>query len=385
MRGTIQFSVKTKFLVIIISAILFLSVITLIGAIITINSISSDNIKNYRNDLYAKTNQELKNYVQVTLQTIDSFYQRTSKKNIQEEVKGHLTEQSGLLFTVLQEQYEVNKNRMSQQQLKTHLLNLVKSVRYGNSGYFWINDSKGIMIMHPVLPELNGKNLYDMEDAAGKKFMKAFVHVVNSYNEGFVKYKWPKPDTQKVEDKISFVKRFKPFDWIIGTGEYTQDVTAKLKKEALKTISEIRYGKNGYFWINDTTPKMIVHPIMPELDGQDMSQIKDSNDVYIFQEFVKTTARSQEGGIVKYLWEKPGHKIPQPKFSYVQLFEPWGWIIGTGAYVDDVESKILLMQEKTKQSINIVIIASAVIFIIVLIVISLITLAISTNPEQKRI
>lgn len=93
MTGTINISVKTKFLVIIITSILFLSIVTLVGSIITINSISEDNISNYRNDVYTKTQQELQNYVQVTLKTIDSFYQRTSKEKIKQEVQGHLTEQ----------------------------------------------------------------------------------------------------------------------------------------------------------------------------------------------------------------------------------------------------------------------------------------------------
>lgn len=385
MTGTINISVKTKFLVITMTSILFLSVITLVGSIITINSISEDNISNYRNDVYLKTQEELKNYVQVTLQTVDSFYQRTSKEKIKAEVQEHLNEQMGLLFTVIQEQYHTHKNKMKKEELENHLKKIVKSVRYGQNGYFWINDSKGVMVMHPIQTNLDKKNLYDWQDENGKKIFKAFVHVTQNQKEGFVDYVWPKPGFEKAQDKVSFVKKFEPFNWIIGTGEYVEDVTKKLQSEAIKTLSEIRYGKSGYFWINDTKPKMIMHPIQPELNGKFLGDIQDKEGQYLFREFVTLTQNLKEGGIVKYIWEKPGYNEPQPKFSYVQKFEPWDWIIGTGAYVDDVEAKIEQMQKQTQQSINMVTIASAVIFIVVLVIISLITLAISTKPDKKNV
>lgn len=80
MTGTINVSTKTKILVISIFIILFLAIVTLIGTIIAVNSINKSNIENYKTDIYLKTQTELQNYVQVTIQTIESFYQRTSKE-----------------------------------------------------------------------------------------------------------------------------------------------------------------------------------------------------------------------------------------------------------------------------------------------------------------
>lgn len=383
MRSTINISMKTKFLVVVISSILFLSVVTLVGSIVTINSISDTNITNYKKDVYQKTETELKNYIQVTIQTIDSFYQRTSKEKIQLEVQEHLNEQMGLLFTVISEQYNAHKDSMSSDDLKKHLLDIVKSVRYGQSGYFWINDFDSVMIMHPIQANLDNQNLYDWKDEKGKQIFKEFVNVSKAYGEAFVDYVWPKPGFDNAQPKISLVKVFEPYNWVIGTGDYVDDVTKKLQEEAIKTISEIRYGDSGYFWINDTHPRMIMHPIQPELNGQDLTDIKDEDGQYLFREFVTLTNQKKEGGIIKYLWEKPGSSKPQPKFSYVQKFKPWGWIIGTGAYVDDVEEKVVEMEKNTRKSIGIITIASAVIFIIVLIGISLVTLAISTNKENR--
>ena len=106
--------------------------------------------------------------------------------------------------------------------------------------------------------------------------------VAKANGEGVVNYHWAKPGYEKPQPKVSYVKMFKPYGWVIGTGAYVSDVTAKMKSEALKTISQMRFGESGYFWINDTSPKMIMHPIKPALDGKDLSSVKDPNGVFLF-------------------------------------------------------------------------------------------------------
>jgi len=114
--------------------------------------------------------------------------------------------------------------------------------------------------------------------------------------------------------------------------------TAAAQKAAMEQVKVLRYGENDYFWINDMGPTMLMHPMRPELDGQDLSKSKDPNGKELFNEMVKV-ARLQGAGLVDYEWAKPGEKDPVPKISYVELFKPWGWIIGSGIYVDDVEAE----------------------------------------------
>ncbi|HAB65456.1 MAG TPA: methyl-accepting chemotaxis protein, partial [Pseudomonas sp.] len=114
--------------------------------------------------------------------------------------------------------------------------------------------------------------------------------------------------------------------------------TAEAQKAAMDQVRMIRYGQNDYFWINDMQPVMVMHPIKPELEGQDLSKVKDPNGKALFNEMVKV-AQLKGAGLVDYQWAKPGEKDPVPKISYVELFKPWGWIIGSGIYVDDVEAE----------------------------------------------
>ncbi|WEL43823.1 methyl-accepting chemotaxis protein [Pseudomonas sp. CBSPBW29] len=109
------------------------------------------------------------------------------------------------------------------------------------------------------------------------------------------------------------------------------------QKQALSAVRGLRYGKDDYFWINDLTPVMIMHAANPKLDGQNLSAIRDPDGFAVFNEFV-ILAKAKGAGMVNYRWPKPGADAPVAKTSYIQLFEPWGWIIGS-VYVDDVQGE----------------------------------------------
>ncbi|NMY14384.1 methyl-accepting chemotaxis protein [Pseudomonas sp. WS 5019] len=108
------------------------------------------------------------------------------------------------------------------------------------------------------------------------------------------------------------------------------------QKQAMEVVRGLRYDAQEYFWINDQTPVMLMHPMNAKLEGQNLSGFKDPDGKALFNEMVAIT-RSQGAGQVDYRWPKPGATDPVPKISYVELFQPWGWIIGSGVYVDDVQ------------------------------------------------
>ncbi|WP_085703046.1 methyl-accepting chemotaxis protein [Pseudomonas sp. B15(2017)] len=120
-----------------------------------------------------------------------------------------------------------------------------------------------------------------------------------------------------------------------AAGTLTRDVA---QKQALTAIRGLRYDQNDYFWINDLTPVMVMHPTNPKLEGQNLSAIRDPDGFAVFNEMV-AIAKAKGAGMVDYRWPKPGASEPVAKTSYVKLFEPWGWVIGSGVYVDDVQAE----------------------------------------------
>ena len=148
------------------------------------------------------------------------------------------------------------------------------------------------------------------------------------------------------------------------------------QKQAAEIIRNLRYDDQEYFWINDQTPVMVMHPTNPKLEGQNLSGFKDPDGKALFNEMV-AISKSQGAGQVNYRWPKPGASDPVPKVSYVQLFKPWGWIIGSGVYVDDVQAEFHTQALKTLL-IGLVI-AALVALLIVLIVRSI------TQPLQHAV
>ncbi len=367
-----KISIKGKLLVISLLAIVIVSVLIATQSIYTLKKVSKEKIENFKQEAYSNKEKELENYVSLALKTVDSYYKRTSIDKVKVEVQETLKSEAKFIFSILNHEYEKNKDLLSEEELKQRLKSIVQGTRYGENGYFWINDLDAVIVMHPIKPQLDGKDLYNYKDKGGKQIFKEFAAVAKANKEGFVDYVWPKPGFEKPQPKVSFVKLFEPFGWVIGTGEYVSDVSENLKAEALKSISAMRYGKSGYFWINDSEPKMIMHPIKPSLNGKNLSKVKDPNGKFLFNEMVKVSKTENLGGLVDYMWEKPGKDAPQLKYSYVKKFEPWDWIIGTGAYVDDIEENILKMQEKTDKEINDIIIYFSIFTIIAIIIIYLV-------------
>jgi signal transduction histidine kinase len=118
--------------------------------------------------------------------------------------------------------------------------------------------------------------------------------------------------------------------------------SVQAKEAAVALLEQLRYGDDhkDYFWINDTTPKMIMHPYRPDLEGQNVATFTDPAGKPLFSDMVAIT-QSSGSGFVDYLWqwkEDSSHIVP--KISHVMAFEPWGWIIGTGIYVADVKAEI---------------------------------------------
>lgn len=128
-------------------------------------------------------------------------------------------------------------------------------------------------------------------------------------------------------------------------GDYVQDVrTGRLsedeaKRRAMVRLGGLRFGQDNYFWINDFDGVMLMHPLLPQLKGKSLLEDQDEQGKYYMREMLEA-ARSKGEGYVEYIWPKPGSLEPAPKISYVKVFEPWGWIVGCGIYVDDVQKDI---------------------------------------------
>ncbi|MBF0193898.1 MAG: cache domain-containing protein [Magnetococcales bacterium] len=136
-------------------------------------------------------------------------------------------------FGVIKHFYELEAGGiMTRLEAQKQAKSVIKSLRYAGKNYFWINDYSAVIVMHPIKPKLDGKDLSEFKDKGGKKLFSEFTAVVKKNGEGFVDYLWPKPGLEDPAGKISFVKGFKPWGWIVGSGIYVDDIKAKFWEDA---------------------------------------------------------------------------------------------------------------------------------------------------------
>ena len=128
---------------------------------------------------------------------------------------------------------EEREGRLTRAQAQSAAASTLKRIRYDGDEYFWINDLHPRMIMHPTKPELDGKDLRETTDPDGRFPFVEFVKAAEADPAGgFVEYRWPKPGSDEPQPKVSFVKKFAPWGWVIGTGTYTTDVRAAIWSES---------------------------------------------------------------------------------------------------------------------------------------------------------
>ncbi|MCX7953805.1 MAG: cache domain-containing protein [Bacteroidales bacterium] len=155
--------------------------------------------------------------------------------------------------------------------------------------------------------------------------------------------------------------------------------TEEAQRTAISRIKYLRYGSDNkdYFWITDMKPKMIMHPYVHDLVGKDLTNYTDPNGKRLFVECVEVV-KKQKSGYVEYMWQFKDDSLHiLPKISYVSLFEPWQWIIGTGVYIDDVKKEI---SKLTNRLIKI----SLIITIIIVLILIFIAFQ-SYKIEKKRL
>lgn len=348
---------------------------TTAAAVIAIRKQYETDAIRYRSEEMRKTRGKLKNLVDTAYAIIESNYKEAQNREYIEEIYGRrLKDIEGIAESIVEEMIENAKSgKLTEAEAKRQACETIRKIRYDNgTGYVWINDvGKPFprMIMHPFSPELEGEILddpkYNCALDKNENLFKASVDVCEANGEGFVNYSWPKPDVSGLTTdvpKLSYVILVEQWQWILGTGVYIDDVLVEALQKSKDDIRRMRYDHGtGYFWINDITapyPKMVMHPFSPGLEGEILDDPQYNcalgKNENLFKAFVNVCQANGEG-FVDYRWPKPtekGFTEPMPKLSYVRLYEPLGWIVGTGVYIDGIDTEIRERMEMLLAQVN---------------------------------
>ncbi|TYK65720.1 methyl-accepting chemotaxis protein [Colwellia echini] len=168
----------------------------------------------------------------IGLIVLDTMSLSEEYKTMFEQKKQTTQELVDTAYGVIEHHYTLQQTgELSESEAQQRALSIIAAMRYDTSNYFWVNDFAPNMVMHPIKPQLNGKDIADFKDPDGKRLFVEMVKVTKAQGEGYVYYKWAKAGFDKPIDKISFVKGFKPWQWIIGSGTYLDDIDATFAKQ----------------------------------------------------------------------------------------------------------------------------------------------------------
>jgi PAS domain S-box-containing protein len=295
----------------------------------------------------------LKNEVNNVVNYIDYMKEQTERR-LKTELQGRVNEAIDIARNIYQENIDSKPLFEIEKMVKDAL----RPIRFLNGrGYFFAFSMNGIETLFADRPEMEGKNMLPVQGAKGEYVVRDMIDLVKKKREGFYQYTWTKPFHEKMGFlKIAYVKYFKPFDWVFGTGEYLDDFTNQIQNMVLERIVGLRFSDEGYFFgsMEGGYPLFTNGKMTTGTDR--IWEMADPNGVKIIQE-QQRVSKHPDGGFVRYSWPKLGSSMPVSKISYVREVTQWGWTIGAGVYLDTVEkiiakTKDTLKRELIKKSIT---------------------------------
>ncbi|QJB58423.1 methyl-accepting chemotaxis protein [Pseudodesulfovibrio sp. zrk46] len=328
-----------------------------------INSYAEREMQSFRETALKEEKRKLQDFVSMAVGTMDSYYKRSQDVEALKQAKlDDLKRVVDAVYGQAEAFYKENSSYMTKDQLLQGLTEIVAPARFDGNNYLWVHNLDNKVLIHPS-DKLRGSDASGLKDHKGNAVIADMTVVAKRDGEGMTSYWWPKPGEQEAKLKISYVRLMPEAGWIIGTGAWIEDITSEMKKEALTQIGKMRQADGNYFWVNDLGATMVMHPIKPALNGKNMGGFKDPNGKLLFQEMV-SVAKADGQGFVDYFWGKPGKEGNFPKLSFVKLFKPWEWIVGTGVYIDNIDAAVAAKQAELNKTVTnilyLVLVASAI-------------------------
>ncbi len=284
---------------------------------------------------------------QMIKREVDRIIERITFKRTQivPEAGTLVKEQVHQAYAMLENIQQRNAATTSPEAIKRMIIDALQPMRvYHGKGDFFILDLQGGLVLGSPESDPEGKPLAPSANGKHQSAAAAMIGLVRKQGEGTYRHTWRKPGGKGGGILLlSYVKLFKPYGWILGATISAKEMEADIQKELLDDIAKVRYGKNGYIFIDDWQGVVLEHGTQPELVGKNIWGHQDSNGVKVVQNLI-AAAKTEAGGYVYYSWRKPDTGEERPKVSFSRGVSDWQWMVGTGVYIDDVEADIAILQ-----------------------------------------
>lgn len=334
-----------------------------------INTLKTDLVK-IEQDFISRQKDELDKNISELASRLDH-----RRRNMEVALEKRLKHRVEEALTIADNIYQSMGGELSTEDLTRVIREAIRPIRFSEEqGYFFILTLDGVAILYPSKPGAEGTNFLTSEIGGGPEVVKEAIMVSQQEGGGFYRYSWTKPgdDSGTLHEKISFVAVFEPLGWVIGTGEYldnlehqakttlTADLKGSLKKDLVDYyfIYELHDINGGVDFAT-----MLINSNRPDLVGQQLSDdYKDAKGKEFRKAFLKGIRETGDAHVV-YWYKKPNGSEAGRKLSYFQHYPKWNWVLARGVYLDRLDEKIAAKKAELKEKVRNDIIILCVLFI----------------------
>lgn len=255
----------------------------------------------------------------------------------QDRMMSNLTTRVNTAWDIANNIYKENNEKLPDHQIKKLIKDALRVYDGGNEDYVFIYTLEGISVMQPRNPDREGQSAFSIKDSLGNYMVQREVDLMKEVDKGFISYYTKRKDNpnDSVIYRLSYIRKFAPFGWYIGSKEYLADFENKLKEDVLSRVSKIRFDSDGYIFIQgfNNSPIMTNGSVYREQGG-------DFKPVKLHERQKVTDLARKGGGFVEYQINRNEVYGRELKISYVEPINEWQWIIGAGFYSNDIDETI---------------------------------------------
>ena len=285
--------------------------------------------------------------IKQTVRNINRLIINQNQKSL-ETLKTTIKERVYNAYEITQKVYEQYKGTKTKKEIIAILKEILRPIRYDNgTGYIFMASLNGIDILFPVMPQIEGSNIYQLRDLKGTHVVQQEIEIVQKFQEGYIKDYWSKPNVQDktmIYPKRTFVKIFRPLNLYMGTGMYIDDAKKQNKEYIKDLILQLNeQSPNNYIFLaklhasakKENAVKIIIHPRM------ECGYIMDNALSAKIHKLINNSKN-----YLTYKFAHPDGTKGVSKTSYIVYNKEWGWIIGTGFYASDIDKELQAWDNK---------------------------------------
>ncbi|MCP4641276.1 MAG: response regulator [bacterium] len=291
---------------------------------------------------YLQLNRDLlKSHVDQAVAFID-FKRSQTEDRVRETLQNRVLQAYGVASNV----YHTHGANHRSDEVQGSVREALRPLRFDTGrGYVFAMDLDGVVQLFPGQAHREGQCELDVADTNGVLVNREIISLVSSQGEGFVSYTWTKPGVDgRHHQKLSYVRLLEPLNWIIGSGEYAEDMERHIQSETVEWLETIRFGNEGYVFASDWEGVSLSGPAR----GRNMLHVVDANGVRIVEELIRLS-RSGDGYLT-YVMPPLDGKRSARKMSYVRGIGDWAWYVGAGVYLDEVKASAQAEKQRLRHA-----------------------------------